>query len=372
MKINRRYWIAKVGIGLSGLALAPLASLAEDHQAVEPPTRNRVSEGDHPIILRSNENPYGPSPAARDAMNSALALCNRYHWDIAGQLIDRLSQKYGVNTDNILLGAGSTEILDLVARLSASKPGSYVIADPSYGYWTSTLDNLGMKKIRVPLDANRSIDLAAMLGAIASDTRLVYICNPNNPTGTLLARESLARFIGKVPASTVIVVDEAYLEYTEERSLTGMVGGRTNLLIARTFSKIHGLAGARIGYAVAHRELIDQLARMHSNTNNSVSLPSKVAAMASLEDDRFLSECYARNQKARDFTIAQLEEMGFTYIPSHANFVYFSTEKYLKDYFKQLKDHNIQGAGIYEQQGKWTRITIGTMEEMRQFISALS
>ncbi|HVW94419.1 MAG TPA: histidinol-phosphate transaminase [Mucilaginibacter sp.] len=365
MRTDRRFWIKQMGLGIVGLGLTRIPSLAA-------PGISRPAANDKlPIILRSNENPYGPSPSAQKAIADHLTFSNRYHWDIAPQLIEELAGKNQVSEENILLGAGSTEILDLVSKYAASKPGNYVIADPSYAYWTSTLDHLGMTKIKVPLTAAKTIDLAAMSAAINTDTRLVYICNPNNPTGTLLGREALAGFISRVPQSTTIIVDEAYLDFTRESSLTELTGSHPNLVIAKTFSKIYGLAGARIGYAIAHQTMIRQLTELQSNTNNSVSVLSKLAALASLKDEQFVSDCYALNEKARNYTISELTKLHCTCIPSHTNFIYFSLANYPKDFFKLLEANNIQGTGIYEEQGKWTRITVGTMQEMRQFIRTI-
>ena len=249
--------------------------------------------------------------------------------------------------------------------------GNYVIADPSYDYWTVTLDNLGLTKNRVPLTTDKKINLQAMLEAVNQNTKLVYICNPNNPTGTICEREALIEFVTTIQQNTIILIDEAYLEFTKQQSLSNLVNDHKNIIIVKTFSKIYGLAGARIGYAIANKTIIDNLANLQSNTNNSVSVLSKLAAIASLKDDKFVSNCYLLNENVRQYTISELKKLNCECISSNTNFIYFSLSNYNKDYFKQLEDNKIQGGRIYEEQGKWTRITIGKLSEMEKFIKAI-
>lgn len=368
METSRRYWLKQIGLGVTGIGLANIQSVASP--AIQSFIDNAGGEN-MPVILRSNENPYGPSPLARKAFADNLMISNRYNWDVAAQLISDIAKKCKVKDENILLGAGSTEILDIVARLAALEKGSYVIADPSFDYWTVTLDNAGLKKIKVPLTAGKGTDLPAMLTAVGADTRLVYICNPNNPTGTMCEREALAGFIARIPKNIIVLVDEAYLDFTKQPSLSSLINEHPNMVIAKTFSKIYGLAGARIGYAIANSAMIDKLAGLRSNANNCVSILSKFAAMASLKDDRFLADCYSLNETVRAYTLNELEKLNLACIPSHTNFIYFSLSNFKKDYFQRLKDNNIEGSKIYEEQGKWTRITIGRMEEMKRFIKAI-
>ncbi len=334
------------------------------------------------FFLRSNENPYGPSPLAKKAFIDNANISNRYNWDVATQLISDLAKINSVKEDNVLLGAGSTEILDLVAKFVSLDKGhdsprrgtgnaNYVIADPSYDYWTVTLDNLGLTKNKVPLTTNKKINLQAMLEAVNQDTKLVYICNPNNPTGTICERESLVEFVTKISQNTIVLIDEAYLDFTKQKSLSNIVNDHKNIIIVKTFSKIYGLAGARIGYAIANKTIIDNLANSQSNTNNSVSVLSKLAAIASLKDDKFISDCYSLNTTAREYTMSELKKLNCECISSNTNFIYFSLANYKKDYFKQLEDNNIEGGRMYEEQGKWTRITVGKIDEMKKFIKAI-
>ena len=369
MITNRRLWLKKIGIGVAGIGLTNFNSFASP--LVSENLINSFENDGNLIFLRSNENPYGPSPLARKAFAENVNISNRYNWDIEAQIISAIALKNSVKDENVLLGAGSTEILDLVAKLVSLDKGNYVIADPSYDYWTVTLDYLGLTKIKVPLTTDKKINLQAMLTAVNQDTKLVYICNPNNPTGTICEREALVECVTKISQNSIVLIDEAYLDFTKQQSLSNIVNDHKNIIIVKTFSKIYGLAGARIGYAIANKTIIDNLANSQSNTNNSVSVLSKLAAIASLKDDKFVSNCYLLNENAREYTISELKKLNCECISSNTNFIYFSLAKYNKDYFKQLENNNIQGGRIYEEQEKWTRITVGTMEEMKKFIKAI-
>lgn len=369
MEPNRRLWLKKIGIGVAGIGLTNFNSFASP--LVSENLINSFENDANLIFLRSNENPYGPSPLARKAFAENVNISNRYNWDIEAQIISAIALKNSVKDENILLGAGSTEILDLVAKFVSLKKGNYVIADPSYDYWTVSLDNLGLTKNKVPLTTDKKINLKAMLEAVNQDTKLVYICNPNNPTGTVCEREELVEFITKISQNTIVLIDEAYLDFTKQQSLSNIINDHKNIIIAKTFSKMYGLAGARIGYAIADKTIIDNLANLQSNTNNSVSVLSKLAAIASLKDEKFVSNCYSLNENARQYTISELKKLNCECISSNTNFIYFSLAKYNKDYFKQLEANNVEGGRIYEEQGKWTRITVGKMDEMKKFIKAI-
>ncbi len=366
MQTNRRLWLKQIGLSVAGIGLANVKTFATPTQAFF-----KIGSEGLPIKLSSNENPYGPSPLARAAMVESLNISNRYNWQLTAELIETIAKKDNVTADNILMGAGSTEILDLVARFAALKKGSLIIAEPSYGYWTETAQKLGLKKITVPLTIDKKLNLDAMLKAIRPDTKLIYVCNPNNPTGTICDRNKLINFINEATKKAIVLVDEAYIDFTDQQSLSTLAIENKNLIIAKTFSKIHGLAGARIGYGIANAKTIEQLSELQSWVNGSISVASTAAALASLKDEKFVSDTYSLNEKTRKYTVDELEKLHLVCIPSNSNFIYFSLANYKKDFFEQLKANNIIGTKIYEAQGKWTRITVGTKQEMQQFIAAI-
>lgn len=364
---NRRNWLKQTGLGIVGLGMIPFEGFAIS-------TGEDIIEEKEagPIRLRSNENPYGPSVSARNAMRDSINASNRYNWELYDELIGKIAQKHALTDQNILLGAGSSEILNLVALYCSKTTGSLIIAATTFDYWTVTAENAGLKKNAIPLTADKKHDLSAMLKAIDADTRLIYICNPNNPTGTICASEALLDFIHEATKTTKVLVDEAYLDFTDQPSLAPLVTGNKNLIIAKTFSKIYGLAGARIGYAIAHPETIKEMGQLQFSTNGSVSIMAASGALAALKDTKFVADTILLNAEARKYTIEQLEHLKIRCIASHTNFVYFSLEKYNKDFFEQLEKNTILGTKIYEEKEKWSRITIGTMNEMKQFIKALT
>lgn len=367
MSTNRRNWLKQMGFGLAGVSIAPLGSIAGTLTDFAP-----GKSDDNQIRLSSNENPYGPSPLARKAMADNIIFSNRYNGERLNTLISSLAQKNKVKDDNILMSAGSTEILDMMARLAALKKGSMVIPFPTFDYFTDPAQHIGLTKITVPLTADKKIDLPAVLNAIKPDTSLIYICNPNNPTGTISNRDALVQFVKEASEKTMILLDEAYLDFTEEKSLSELVLQNKNLVIAKTFSKIYGLAGARAGYAIAHAETIEAITKLQSWPNGSISVVSTAGALASLQDEKFTREVYTKIHQSRKFTIEQLERLGIHCIQSYTNFIYFSLANYKKDFFEQLKKNNIIGTRFYEDNGKWSRITVGTQAEMERFIKAIA
>lgn len=364
---NRRNWLKQISLGTIGLGFCQFEAFAKN------PAENYIpsSLDKSPILLRSNENPYGPSPLARIAMAKSVNSSNRYAWNLYPELISTIAKKNNVSDSNIMLGAGSTEILDLVLQYTALQKGNFIIAETTYDYWTDPFKKLGLKKITVPLTKNKKHDLTAMLKAIDSDTKMIYICNPNNPTGTICDRENLISFIKEATKKAIVFVDEAYIDFTKEQSLCNLILENKNLIVTKTFSKMYGLAGARIGYAVANASTIDELNALKSSPGLSISAVSTAGAIASLNDEKFIKEVYSTNEEVKKYTTDQLTLLNLTCIPSYSNFIYFSLENYRKDYFKQLEANNIMGTRIYEENGKWTRITIGTMKEMQQFIEAI-
>ncbi|WP_417785160.1 pyridoxal phosphate-dependent aminotransferase [Tenacibaculum sp.] len=368
MENNRRDWLKKVGLGLAGLSVGQLNTFANTNTIYDDLT---VDSNNSRILLRSNENPYGPSPLAKIAMQKNVGISNRYGWTLTSELTEVIAKKNHVTKRNVLLGAGSTEILDLVLRFTALKKGSFIMSETSYSYWTYPAKALGFKKITVPLTKSKKIDLTAMLKSIKADTKMIYICNPNNPTGTICERNELVSFIKEASKKVLVLVDEAYIEFTNQQSLSNLAIENKNLIVAKTFSKMYGLAGARIGYAIANESTINEISKLQSWPNGSISVVSAAGALASLKDENFKEEVCTKNEKVKKYTIENLELLNIKCVPSHSNFIYFSLSNYKKDFFKQLKINNIVGTKIYEEDGKWSRITIGTIQEMEKFINAL-
>lgn len=362
--INRRELLRQGSLALAGLTFAGTFTAANTNRS------NRFAP---PGVIRltSNENPYGPSPLARSAMADAIASSNRYPWDNTTVLRSQLGKHYGLTDEHVLIGAGSSEILGLVAQYAGMGKGNAITAHPTFPIWIRAAETLGLQIIKVPLTPDKKHDLPAMLRKLNNETRLVYVCNPNNPTGTTLPSNDVKSFVEEVSKKTLVLLDEAYIEYCDQPTLAGMVANNKNLVIAKTFSKIYGLAGARIGYALAHPETIDKLGSLQPWQNAGASAVSVAAAMASLQDADFLRSTKERNQKAGAYAMKELQSMGYPCIPSETNFLYYSIRSFNGNWVDLLRARNILTGRIVEEEGKWTRTTIGTMEEMQSFIAAV-
>lgn len=367
MKTNRRNWLKQVGIVTAGLSIPHVNTLA--YPGANVLVQDKLDNG--LIRLSSNENPYGPSPSALKAMKESVNFTNRYHWNVTGDLIAAIAKKNNAINENILLGAGSTEILNLIVQSLLGRNGNFIVATPSYTNWTKTAEQVGLQKIAIELTPEKQYNLQKMLAAIQPDTRMVYICNPNNPTGVCCDHQALLSFIKEATQKTIVIIDEAYIDFTNQPSVSHLVTENKNLIVVKTFSKIHGLAGARVGYAIANTETIQKTSQVQSWANGGISLVSRYGAIASLADDTFIKECYTKNEEVRKYTIEQLTLLNVKCIFSQTNFIYFSLANYPKDYFQLLKSNGIEGTYLYEENGKWTRITVGTKSEMERFIAAL-
>ncbi len=324
------------------------------------------------IKLSSNENPHGPSPAARKAMAEAVNSSNRYPWNVTTVLREKIGALTGHTKDHVVIGAGSSELLGVVAVWAALQKGNAVAPDPTFRLWMPAARRTGLDIKLVPLTANKETDLQRMKDSITTDTKLVYLCNPGNPTGTIIPATELETFIKDVAPEAIVLLDEAYTEFSEEPSMAKLVNDYPNLVIAKTFSKIYGMAGARIGYALAHPQTIRQLNELQPWANAGGSTVSLAGALASLDDKNFIDYCKKENKNARSVLYAALDKAGIRYIASHTSFVYFNASTYGKDIPSLLESKKIIGARTFEQGTKWLRLSIGTVKEMEKVAEALT
>jgi histidinol-phosphate aminotransferase len=367
MSTTRRSWLKQAGISLAGVTLfnnLASASTFDEYDADLPP--NDI------IKLTSNENPYGPSPMARKAMAKAIGISNRYPWDDTTLLREKIGKAFNLTKEHVIIGAGSSEILGLVGQIIAKDKSHFVAADLTFRVWRRAAIDMGATITRIDLTADKTHDLVAMEKAITANTKLIYICNPNNPTGTVVAAATLKNFIEEMSKKYLIVIDEAYLEYTNEPSMSGFVATNKNVLVIKTFSKIFGLAGARIGYALAHPDTIKLLNGMQPWPNAGASACAVAAANATLDDSSFLTSTIAKNNDVKKMMYDFYKINNIPYIESHANFVYYSMNTYKGDFAKELENRKILCGGINEEKGKWYRVTVGTENEMKQYMKAAS
>lgn len=367
MNINRRDWLKTAFLGSAALTLSPLEFLAN-----ETPNFNELKNSNETIRLCFNENPFGTSPKALEAMQKSLSLSSRYDFKLADVLCEKIAGNNNVKKENILVSAGSSFLLELITKYVSLDKGHIIIPDPSFTIFAPIAEFLGMSKSVIALNDKKKIDLVKMKSSIQKDTKLIYICNPNNPTGDLLSRHEIENFIKSIPDNIIILVDEAYIEFTTQKSLSDLVDVYKNLIVTRTFSKLYGFAGARLGYAIGHPKMIENLKKLQSWSGAEIGVVTMAGAIAAMDDQEFITKVLDNNKKVKDFTISEFNIRGIKTIPSSANFVYFSLENYKSDYFKKLKEAKILGGKTYEEKGKWTRISLGTIEEMRKYFDVIS
>jgi len=323
------------------------------------------------VKLASNENPLGIPASAKAAMAAAMADLGRYPDANGFALKAALSARFGVPADWITLGNGSNDILELAAGAFLAPGRSCVYAQYSFAVYPLATQARGARAIVVPA-REFGHDLDAMLGAISQDTRLMYVANPNNPTGTFVGAAALERFLARVPADVVVVLDEAYNEYLppEDRfDSTAWVKRFSNLLLSRTFSKAYGLAGLRVGYGIAQPELTDLLNRVRQPFN--VNTLAQAAALAALADQPFLDRSYAINRAGLRELEAAFARLGLPFVPSRANFILVQVGPAARVYQELLMRGVIVRPVSNYGLGEWLRVTVGLPEENATFLAAL-
>jgi histidinol-phosphate aminotransferase len=321
------------------------------------------------IKLASNENPLGPSPLALEALAGAATSVSRYPDGSGHNLKEALSAFLGVGTDEIILGQGSNELLDIAVRTFLGAGGEAVMADPSFiVYYNSSLKAGGVP-LKVPLTPDYRHDLRAMAQIIGGNTGIVFIANPNNPTGTIVRADEFAAFMEAVPESVLVVVDEAYYEYVTDKlypdTMEYFRQGR-NILILRTFSKIYGLAGLRIGYGIAVNGIVREMDKVREPFNTSTV--AQAAAVAALKDREHLRRALAVNEEGKKFLYRALGEMALEYVPTEGNFIYIDLKRSAREVYGNLLRKGV----IVRPMGETViRLTIGLKTENESFINSL-
>lgn len=324
------------------------------------------------VKLASNENPLGPSPRALEAARQALSDSHRYPDGAAHNLRAKLAAKHGVGPDEILLGAGSNELLDLVVRTFCTPQQHIVFAEPAFVVYRIAALVAGVPFAAVPLTAELVHDLPAMARAVIAQTRVMFVANPNNPTGTYVGRAAVEKLLREVPADVIIVMDEAYLEYADAPDYPDSLelrGLRERLLVLRTFSKIYGLASFRVGYAVGPRNLIDYMNRVRAPFN--VSTLAQVAASAALDDQDHVAAARELNQTERRRVSETLTARGFAVAPSQANFVLVDIRRPARPVYDALLRKGVI-VRPFANLPTSLRVTLGTERENDRFLTALA
>ncbi len=319
------------------------------------------------IKLASNENPVGPSPRALRAVRDSMADLNRYPDGAGYYLKGALSDALSVSEDELILGNGSNELVDIAVKTYLKDGDEAVMATPSFVVYSMAVQGVGAMSVQIPL-RNYAHDLAAMAEAITPKTKMIFIANPNNPTGTINRKDEFDRMIEKIPDTILVVVDEAYHEYVSDADYAdSMKYLRTekNILILRTFSKIYGLAGLRIGYGISKKEIVTDMNRLREPFNtNSVAQKAAIAALTDLEH---VTHSRNFNEAGKKYLYHELDSMGIKFIPTEANFIYIPIDGAVSLYESLLK----LGVIIRPMGPKAIRVTIGLPEENGRFIEAL-
>ena len=364
MQTNRRHWFKQSALLLGALGV-DTTLFAKEKEPYYP--------ADAKIFLNSNENAYGPSPLARQAILDHYLETNRYPDDITDALKKKLAAHWSVNQENILLGAGSSEIIGIALSAAGTQiKKQLLVAEPAYSVWYGQATALGFTSTKIPLDKERKYDLVKMqTSAGYIPPTFVYICNPNNPTGTFVEPDKIKNFVGTLPKESFVLIDEAYTEYAGLPSLASLAISKPGIVVAKTFSKVYGLAGARVGYAIAHPSTIKKLASYQPWPGANVSVVGAAAALASLDDQDFVKDCKQKNEQVKETCYAVFKELQLEYIPSSANFILFNISKIKKDLTKEMEAKNIYVQHREHFGGRWCRVTVGTEEEMKQFTSTL-
>ena len=369
--LPRRTWLKLAGVGALGSGLLPVTrSPALAQTAVDPVP----PEGKH-INLAGNENPFGPAPAVVQAIFRAAPHSSRYPFREEQILREMLAQKEGVGVENIVLANGCDELLGLAAMNFLHGGGELVATDPTYFQITDYAKKLGAPIRRVPhRTGSMQHDLPALASAVGTATRLVYICNPDNPTGTRVDAAELTAFCREIAPRCPIFIDEVYLELLDTfgaETQVPLVRAGLPVIVARSFSKTHGMAGHRIGYAVTTPALAAELARWQMSSLNFIGV---AAARTSLRETKFLAFSAGKIRDGRERYCALLDELGLRYTPSHGNFVFHRVGRPMIEYQTAMKERGILVGWPHSPSAAypdWCRTSIGTEGEMAQLTVAM-
>jgi histidinol-phosphate aminotransferase len=372
-QLSRRNWFKSTFAAGAGLALS--GSLVSKLEAAPLSRAEREFFGMRTagakVRLNSNENPYGPSKKAKEAVVQILSEGNRYQFQTQEALRKRLAEREGVDPSYILFGSGSGEILCLVGAAYGLDGGSVLSSYPTFPLLMNYAEGVNARWDKVDLNDKLEHDYDKMASAIKGDTKVIFVCNPNNPTGTFVDPRKVRAFAEEASKKALVYADEAYLEFMgplEGNSMVDLVRKGSNVVVSRTFSKIFGLAGLRIGYVVAHPDVIKKLSKFGDSI--SASQTAIAAAQASLGDEEFMQMVRQKNGEARKVLTDYLDSRKYLHGKSEINVVFFPAPKDGKTILAKTDEKGYL-IRIWEYQGKeWCRVSIGTTDEMKGFVKA--
>jgi len=380
--MNRRQWLKNSAAVAGALTLTPgiIQSLsATPIRALHMTSASRFTEAnmalEFPTLkarLFANENPFGPSAKAKQAIMAALDKCYQYPFLSFKNLTEQIMAYEGLAKEQISIAPGSTTLLGASAVHFGKKGGGIISGDPSYEDLPSRAEKLESKWVKVPLTSDYKLDLDAMEKMINNKTSLVYICNPNNPTGTVLETEKLRTFCERVSKKVTVFIDEAYIDYLgnpKDFSMASLVKDGHNVIVARTFSKLYGFAGLRLGYIMAQPKTIEQL-NLYVWPDAGITATSLAAGIAAYNETDFLTDALAKTVASKEYLYDTLKKEGYEYIPSSTNFVMFPVNVTAERFVEEMGKRGVGVRPWKFNKKEWCRVSIGTMEEMQFFAEA--
>jgi histidinol-phosphate aminotransferase len=320
------------------------------------------------VRINANENPLGPCAAARSAIAALMPDAGRYRFDLSEELVNFYARGLDVHPDNVRMFAGSSDPLHYTVMAFTSPKASYVTADPGYEAGMYAAKSSGARVVKVPLTKTHAHDVRAMIAA-APDAGVFYICTPNNPTGTLTSHSDIEYLLQNKPKGSIVLVDEAYIHFCDAPSAVDLVASGHDLIVLRTFSKLYGMAGLRCGLAIGRPDLVQKLEDYGGG--NPMPVLAVTAASASLKDAQLVAERKRINAEIREETFQWLDRNGYSYIPSVSNCFMLDTRRPAKDVIAAMEQQNVFIGRIWPVMPTYSRITVGTREEMTQFQVAL-
>ncbi len=369
---SRRDWF-KSSIGIGGLMLTPSILTAEEIKKYNPRSISSI------VKLSSNENPYGPSEKVLNAIKNSFNDACRYPYEFIQELQKTLAKKHDVPIESIVITGGSNEALRITGLAISNKGGNIVAGQPTYLALMNYAEAWGAEIKWVPVDSDKGYDLKKIRETIDQDTNMVFIANPNNPTGTLLNANSLADFCEDISKQTLVFCDEAYYDYINEKdypSMDYLVRKGENVVISRTFSKVYGMAGLRIGYLVLKPELADDLFGKYSpygrpNIMAQTNVLAVAAASEALKDTDFYKFSLKKANEEKDKIYKLLDYLDLKYIKSSTNFVFFESKKHINKLSAEMLEKGVRVGRPFPPFYDWCRISTGTSEEVDRFIESM-
>ena len=328
-----------------------------------------IPRPDYMVRLSSNENPYGPSRVALKAISANMHLTNRYS-DDPTDLVNLMARLNGLTPEHVLVGTGSSEVLSVAGMIAGIRGGSIVCVDPTYQSLLSYAEAAGAEIIRVPVNEALNADLDGMRAALRDDTNMVYLVNPNNPIPSVIEKNAMREFVLEMSEKYLVFIDEAYHEYVEDPDYASMLSlvaeGHNNIIVSRTASKIHGLAGLRIGFGYSHPDIIREMWQRKTGDTQVLGLK---AAEASYRDDEFQKFSLRKNRESRQIVENMCEELGLRCVKSNTNFTFIETGMKNSEFQARMEEYGIlTGRDFPPLDATWSRISLSMPEEMEYFV----